>query len=85
MKIKRPKAPVRLGRQGTSGGHSDKGGQGDLRFGIAADPKQGVVHLDFGTPIAWIALQPEAARKLGQLLISEAHKLEKSAIEPEPS
>lgn len=35
--------------------------EGELRFGIARDPATGLIHFDFGKPVAWFAVPTEWA------------------------
>lgn len=48
---------------------------GELVFAMAADPKHGVVHIDFGKPVAWIALDKESAEKLIAMLTEKLFEL----------
>lgn len=40
--------------------------EGGLRFAISAE--KGHVRIDFGKPVAWVALPPDTARKLAESL-----------------
>lgn len=51
----------------------DKGG---LMVAVAADAVQGVVHIDFGTKVAWVALPPNEARAFAATLVAAADKLD---------
>jgi hypothetical protein len=53
--------------EGSLGPHDE----GELSFTIATDSK-GLVHIHFGTPVAWIGLRPEQAIELGKLLLMKA-------------
>lgn len=46
--------------------------QGELRFGVAYDPVNGVVRIDFGKPVAWFAMPREQASQLGLTLLRHA-------------
>ena len=46
--------------------------QGELAFGVARDPIDGLVHLNFGKPVAWLAMPPETAVALAELLLKHA-------------
>lgn len=46
--------------------------QGALQIGIARDPKDGLVHINFGKPIAWTALPPEVAINFAKSLLTKA-------------
>lgn len=46
--------------------------EGELRMGVAFDQVNGLVRLEFGTPIAWLALPPPQAMDLAKLLLKHA-------------
>jgi hypothetical protein len=46
--------------------------QGALRVGIAYDPLDGVIRVEFGKPIAWLAMPPEQAVELAEMLKAKA-------------
>lgn len=46
--------------------------QGALKIGVTFDKADGLVHLDFGKPVAWTAFAPEAAMNLARLLLKHA-------------
>lgn len=46
--------------------------EGEIVFGVARDPKTGLVHLKFGTPVAWVAIAPEIAVNLARNLLKHA-------------
>ncbi len=46
--------------------------QGALKIGVARDKKTGLVHLEFGKPIAWTAFPPEMAMHLARMLLKHA-------------
>jgi hypothetical protein len=46
--------------------------QGALKIGVARDKKTGLVHLEFGKPIAWTAFPPEMAVHLARMLLKHA-------------
>lgn len=46
--------------------------EGELQFGVARDPKTGLIHVDFGKPVAWFQLPPEDAAALARLLLKHA-------------
>jgi len=69
---------IRLGKQndypaGMYGG-SDEGAIG---IGVAPDIDNARVVLNFGTPVAWLALEPEQAANLAQSLMKAARKSSK--------
>ncbi len=41
---------------------------GELSYAIAADPKSGVIKIDFGKPVTWIGLSLDAANQLRDIL-----------------
>ena len=45
--------------------------EGELRFGVARD-NYGNVRIDFGKPVAWMAMKPELAIELARLLLRHA-------------
>ena len=54
--------------QGRLGPHD----QGEIKCAIAADPTVGRVRIEFGKPVAWLALTPEQAIGLAEKLIDKA-------------
>jgi len=46
---------------------------GELAFVVAA--KDGLVRLDFGKPVEWMAMPPEQAVQMAQLLIKQARSV----------
>lgn len=46
--------------------------EGELRFAIGADHDASKVVLSFGSPVAWLAMNPQEAGELGKLLIEKA-------------
>jgi len=46
--------------------------QGALKIGIAYDKRDGLVHLNFGKPVAWTAFPPEMAANLARMLLKHA-------------
>ena len=53
--------------QGRYGRHDE----GELHFGVARD-SYGNVRVDFGKPVAWMAMPPETAIQLAHLLLKLA-------------
>lgn len=75
--MKRPKLPdhiqAQLGRQGThSHGKYGDDDDGDLALAIAADPGNRKVVIDFGTPISWLALDPQGAMQFASTVMRKA-------------
>ncbi|HEY1980714.1 MAG TPA: hypothetical protein VGH13_11555 [Xanthobacteraceae bacterium] len=48
------------------------GDEGALKMGIAFDKQDGLVHLEFGKPVAWIAFPPEVAINFARSLLKAA-------------
>lgn len=48
---------------------------GELAIMIATDPAKNVVRFEFGKPVAWLAMPPEQAKELGELMIRRANEL----------
>ena len=46
--------------------------EGELRMGVAYDPQSGLVNVNFGKPVAWLALPPENAVALAKTLLKHA-------------
>lgn len=46
--------------------------EGELRMGVARDPKTGLVNINFGKPVAWFALPPENAIALARTILKHA-------------
>lgn len=53
-------------------GHLNYSDEGELRFGVAADKRNGKILVEFGKPVAWIALDPHLARELARTLMEKA-------------
>lgn len=71
------KLPCKLGATGTfSEGKLDASDEGDLRLAVGADAPNGLVRVEFGKVVAWLALPPDDARRLAQSLISAAEAIE---------
>ena len=58
-------------------GKVDATDEGELRMGMYADHRAGIVRLEFGKAIAWVGLPSQQARELGQLLIEKADELDR--------
>jgi hypothetical protein len=50
----------------------DDDDEGGLRMGVAFDPVNELVRLDFGKPVAWLALPPPEAIELAKLLMRKS-------------
>ena len=46
--------------------------EGEIRFAVAADSERGLVHIDFGKPVHWMAMTPEQATEVGMLIRAKA-------------
>ena len=49
--------------------------QGGLKMGVAADHQNGIVHVDFGKPVAWLGLDKGTALGLADMLRKHAESL----------
>lgn len=50
--------------------------EGELRVAIATDVPNNVVRMDFGKPVKWLSIGPDAARQLALLLLRKAGDLD---------
>lgn len=67
-----------LGKTGDyPAGQYGKMDEGGIRMAIATDKRNGKVALDFGTPVTWLAFDPDQARWLGERLIAGADDVAK--------
>lgn len=57
--------------------------EGELQFGVTLH--EGKVILNFGKPVAWMAMEPTGARELGELLIKHAENARSRAAFEDPS
>lgn len=57
-------------------GKVDVTDDGELRMAIAADFRNAIVRIEFGTPTAWVGLPSREARELATLLIAKADQLD---------
>jgi hypothetical protein len=57
-------------------GRLNEADEGEIQFGVAADPKNNVVVLNFGKPVAWIGMPPENARQIALALLRKAGELD---------
>jgi len=49
--------------------------QGPAKFHVSTDPVNKIIMLIFDKPVAWVALTPEIAKKLGSDLLENAENL----------
>jgi hypothetical protein len=64
-----------IGPTGTfSHGKINDDDEGDLNVGVAYDPINGVVVINFGKPTAWIGLPPHNARDFANMIVSASLK-----------
>lgn len=47
---------------------------GEVTVAISRDPRDGLIHVDFGYPISWLALHPAQAVALAAMLLKHARK-----------
>ena len=52
--------------------------EGDLSIGIAANAKDGKIHIQFDGPVAWLAMTPDMAIQFAVSLIGAATKLKEA-------
>ncbi len=45
-------------------GHLNKVDEGEIKFAIAADHKNNLIHINFGTPVVWLSLTQEQADQI---------------------
>lgn len=50
------------------------GDEGELNMAISDPDGDGLIHIDFGKPVAWLALSKETAMALGKMLMAKAGK-----------
>lgn len=63
----------KLGADGTFPmGKINDDDQGALKLGVAYDRLNGVVQIDFGKPVAWLAFPPEQAVQFARLILKNA-------------
>lgn len=48
--------------------------EGELAVAVTYNAKDGLIHLDFAKPVAWLAMPPEDAVKFAELLIRVARQ-----------
>lgn len=71
-------ASVQLGATGQFPfGKSDPADEGELRLALATDFAQGVIRVDFGKPVAWVAIPPTAATAFALELLKRAQAIER--------
>lgn len=46
--------------------------EGALRFAVSDADSRGNIHIDFGTPVSWIAMPKEQAMQFGLMLLKKA-------------
>lgn len=62
-----------FGAPGTfSQGSINEDDQGDLKLGIAFDPSDGLVKVQFGKPVAWLAMPPANAAAFANAILKKA-------------
>lgn len=53
---------------------------GDVAFAVGPHPDKELVCVDFGKPVEWVAMQPQQAIELAQLLIKHARAIAKTPL-----
>src|SRR5687768_3107867 len=53
---------------------------GSLTFKIGADAEKGVVAIEYSKPTVWVAMPPQQAVELAQLLIKHARSISKEPL-----
>ena len=61
-------------------GRLDGADDGQLVYVVGADPDTGLVKIDFGKPVKWMAMSPQDAVNLAQSLIKQARSISKEPI-----
>ena len=56
-------------------GRLSKSDEGEIQFGIAADPAKDKVVINFGEPTAWIGFTADQAEQVAESLLSKAKEL----------
>ncbi len=51
--------------------------EGEFQMAIATDHQQGIIRIDFGTPIGWMGLPSREARQFAGLLLEKADELDR--------
>lgn len=49
--------------------------EGALNMAVGSDPDQRLVRIEFGTPVAWLAMPPELARDLANTILKHCDRL----------
>ena len=52
------------------GGKLSRSDEGELTFGIALDPTTNLVRVEFGEPVAWLAMPPQIAIDFAKKLLT---------------
>lgn len=61
-------------------GKIDETDEGELALAVGYDPKDGMVKVEFGKPVAWLAMRPSDAIALGQSLIRNGQRGQSNII-----
>ena len=61
-------------------GRLDGTDDGQLVYKVGSDPETGLVKIEFGKPVAWMAMSPQDAVNLAQSLIKHARSISKEPI-----
>jgi len=73
-----PSIPFPIGATGQFPyGKQDATDEGELAAAIGVDPKNGIIRIEFGKPVAWLSLPALEARRLAEILNEKADELER--------
>lgn len=61
-------------------GQLDPSDRGEIQFAIAGDDERALVHLNFGTPVAYVSMTPRQAVELAQDLIRQARQVAREPV-----
>ena len=50
--------------------------EGEIKFAIAVDPNNHLIHLNFGKKVSFVSFGPAQAREIAAMLVRHAGKLE---------
>ncbi len=53
-------------------------GNGPTNFCVTTVPSAGLIFLNFDNPVAWVALTPDMAKKLGEDLVQNANEIKRN-------
>lgn len=77
-------ARLRLGATGDfPEGRADETDEGAIEFGVSHNVERARVFMNFGKPVAWLALTLVQAEQLGELLMRQARECREKWVEQE--